>query len=79
MSITKRCPLCGAPGYTDGMQQAERLWTADDVARYLRVHRNTAYRLPIPFTLIGGRWRRYDPADVRQYQELHRNRRRRRT
>ena len=79
MSTANRCPLCGAPGYTHeagGMQQTKRLWTADDVAEYLQVHRETVYQMPIPFTQIGGRRRRYDPADVRRYQERNRNRRR---
>jgi excisionase family DNA binding protein len=49
------------------------MWTVNDVAAYLRIHRATVYRLPIRFTKVGN-GRRYDPADVRQYLALNASR-----
>ena len=51
----------------------DRLWTVDEVARYLGVSRATVYRLPIRFVKIG-KSRRYDQADVRHYLMLNESR-----
>jgi hypothetical protein len=47
----------------------DRLWTVDEVARFLHVSRALVFRLPIRFSKIG-RTRRYDPVDVRAYVTL---------
>lgn len=48
---------------------AERLLTAEDVAKMLQVSVKTVLRLPIRRVTLGKRMVRYEPADVQQYIE----------
>lgn len=48
----------------------DRLWTVNEVAAYLGVHRATVYTLAIRWVKVG-RCRRYNPADVRTYVTLN--------
>ena len=43
------------------------LWTARDVADFLRVSVKAVYRLPIPCIVIGARTRRYRAEDVHAF------------
>lgn len=50
--------------------QDEGLWTADDVAKYLRKHKQTVYRMCgdnlLPFSRVGGEYR-FQPAAIRAW------------
>lgn len=52
------------------LTKRESLWTVQEVADYLKVTRAYVYRLPLRYAKIG-RGRRYDPADIRLYVQLH--------
>lgn len=58
---------------TKDSPSSDTLWTVMDVARFLKLSRAKVYTLPLRYTKIG-KARRYDPADVRLYIDLHASR-----
>lgn len=58
---------------SDTRTRNEALLSHNEAARWLKMHRATLYKRPIPYVMDGGR-RKYRPEDLQLYAALNLNR-----